>query len=109
MDVNLARVSKREPGMNAVEVMTSESQERMLAIVQPEKLHEVLDLARKWEIRAMVVGRVTDSDRFRVFDGLFDALGVPGENASPPIGDTAPEISSDQEPVADVPVGSLGD
>jgi phosphoribosylformylglycinamidine synthase len=109
MDVDLTRVAKREPGMNAVEVMTSESQERMLAIVEPARLDEVLDLARKWEIRATVVGRVTDSDRFRVFDGSFDALGVPGENPAPPIGDTAPEVSSDREPVADVPVGSLGD
>jgi phosphoribosylformylglycinamidine synthase len=109
MDVDLARVAKREPGMNAVEVMTSESQERMLAIVEPARLDEVLELARKWEIRATVVGRVTATDRFRVFDGLFDALGVPGENPAPPIGDTAPEVSSDREPVADVPVGSLGD
>ena len=38
MDVDLARVPKREPGMNGVEVMTSESQERMLAIVTPEHL-----------------------------------------------------------------------
>ena len=80
MDVDLARVAKREPGMNAVEMMTSESQERMLAIVEPAQLDAVLELARKWEIRATVVGRVTDSDRFRVFDGMFDALGVPGEN-----------------------------
>jgi phosphoribosylformylglycinamidine synthase len=109
MDVDLARVSKREPGMNAVEVMTSESQERMLAIVEPGRLDEVLELARKWEIRATVVGRVTDSDRFRVFDGSFDALGVPGENPAPPIGDEPPAVSSDREPVADVPVGSLGD
>jgi phosphoribosylformylglycinamidine synthase len=109
MDVDIARVAKREPGMNAVEVMTSESQERMLAIVEPDRLDDVLELARKWEIRAMVVGRVTDTDRFRVFDGTFDALGVPGENPAPPIGDTAPDVSSDREPVADVPVGSLGD
>ena len=109
MDVDLARVSKREPGMNGVEVMTSESQERMLAIVEPERLDAVLALARKWEIRATVVGRVTDSDRFRVFDGVFDALGVPGENPQPPVGDTAPVLSSDRAPVADVPVGSLGD
>jgi phosphoribosylformylglycinamidine (FGAM) synthase-like enzyme len=109
MDVDLARVSKREPGMNGVEVMTSESQERMLAIVEPERLAAVLALARKWEIRATVVGRVTDSERFRVFDGLFDALGVPGENPSPPIGDVPPTVSSDRSPVADVPVGSLGD
>src|SRR5438105_9822521 len=109
MDVDIARVAKREPGMNAVEVMTSESQERMLAIVEPSNLDEVLELAGKWEIRATVVGRVTDTDRFRVFDGTFDALGVPGENPVPPIGDAAPLVSSDRAPVADVPVGSLGD
>ena len=80
MDVDVARVAEREPGMNAVEVLTSESQERMLAIVEPAQLDAVLELARRWEIRATVVGRVTDTGRFRVFDGLFDALGVPGEN-----------------------------
>ncbi|MGO9874159.1 MAG: phosphoribosylformylglycinamidine synthase subunit PurL [Acidimicrobiia bacterium] len=109
MDVDVARVAKREPGMNAVEVMTSESQERMLAIVEPDQLDAVMDLARKWEIRATVVGRVTDSDRFRVFDGAFDALGVPGENPSPPIGDERSAVSSDRAPLADVPVASLGD
>ena len=109
MDVDLARVSKREPGMNGVEIMTSESQERMLAIVEPAQLDAVLDLARKWEIRATVVGRVTDSDRFRVFDGVFDALGVPGANPVPPIGDEVSSGSSDRAPLADVPVGSLGD
>src|SRR5437660_407863 len=68
MDVDVARVAKREPGMNPVEIMTSESQERMLAIVEPAKLDAVLDLARRWEIRAMVVGRVTDTARFRVYE-----------------------------------------
>src|SRR5438105_9225520 len=80
MDVDIARVAKREPGMNAVEVMTSESQERMLAIVEPPNLDEVLALCARWEIRAMVVGRVTGTGRFRVYDGTFDALGVPGHN-----------------------------
>jgi phosphoribosylformylglycinamidine (FGAM) synthase-like enzyme len=109
MDVDVARVPKREPGMNPVEVMTSESQERMLAIVEPAKLDAVLALARRWEIRATVVGRVTSEKRFRVFDGLFDAVGVPGENPAPPIGDDAPAVSSDRAPIADVPVESLGD
>ncbi len=109
MDVDIARVAKREPGMNAVEVMTSESQERMLAIVEPSKLDTVLALARRWEIRATVVGRVTDSQRFRVYDGWFDAAGVPGENPSPPVGDTAPAVTSDASALADVPVESLGD
>ena len=109
MDVDVARVAKREPGMNPVEVMTSESQERMLAIVTPENLDEVLALCERWEIRATVIGRVTDTARFRVFDGLFDAVGVPGENPHAPRGDTAPVASSDRLPIADVPVESLGD
>jgi phosphoribosylformylglycinamidine synthase len=93
MDVDIARVSRREPGMNAVEVMTSESQERMLVIVQPDSLDEVLGLCERWEIEASVVGRVTDTKRFRVYDGLFDRDGADG----------------DATPVADVPVESLGD
>jgi phosphoribosylformylglycinamidine synthase len=86
MDVDVAAVERREPGMNAVEVMTSESQERMLVIVRPDDLAEVLGLCARWEIRASVVGRVTSSGRFRVFDGGFES-----------------------GPLADVPVGSLGD
>jgi len=109
MDVDVARVAKREPGMNAVEVLTSESQERMLAIVEPGNLDAVLALAERWEIRATVVGRVTDSGRFRVFDGLFDAIGVPGMNPEPPRGDRPAPTSSDRPPIADIPCESLGD
>jgi len=92
MDVDVARVRRREPGMSAVEVMTSESQERMLVIVQPGDLDEVLGLCARWEIDAAVVGQVTDSGRFRVYDGAFDDPGANG-------GDVA---------LADVPVESLG-
>ena len=109
MDVDVARVAKREPGMNPVEVLTSESQERMLAIVEPGNLDAVLELAQRWEVRATVVGRVNETDRFRVYDGLFDAIGVPGANPAPPRGDVPPVATSDQQPVADVPAGSLGD
>ncbi len=93
MDVDIARVATREPRMTPVEIMTSESQERMLAIVTPDDLDEVLALCERWEIRATVVGRVTDAGRFRVYDGVFDA----------------PDNSDDAVPLADVPVGSLGD
>ncbi len=109
MDVDIARVTRREPGMNAVEVMTSESQERMLAIVRPRDLDEVLALCARWEIQATVVGTVNDTDRFRVYDGTFDALGVPGENPAPPAGEPPRPVSSDNPPLADMPVGSLGD
>ena len=109
MDLDAARVARREPGMNSVELLTSESQERMLAIVEPEHLDAVLELAQRWEVRAEVVGRVTDGDRFRVFNGVFDAWGVPGHAPAPPPGDEPVPASSDGPPEADVPAGSLGD
>ncbi len=109
MDVDAARVRKREPGMSPVEVLTSESQERMLAIVRPADLEEVLGLCERWEIAASVVGRVTSTGRFRVYEGLFDAVGVPGANPAPPAGDAPPTVSSDRHPIANVPVESLGD
>jgi phosphoribosylformylglycinamidine synthase len=72
MDVDLTAVPLREPGMTPPEIMTSESQERMLAIVRPGDLDAVLGVCRRWEVRATVVGRVTGGDRLRVrrgFDG----------------------------------------
>ncbi|HQU25904.1 MAG TPA: phosphoribosylformylglycinamidine synthase subunit PurL [Acidimicrobiales bacterium] len=59
MDVDVTAVPLREAGMAPWEVMTSESQERMLAIVRPEDLDAVAALCRRWEVRSAVVGRVT--------------------------------------------------
>ncbi|HMK97011.1 MAG TPA: phosphoribosylformylglycinamidine synthase subunit PurL, partial [Acidimicrobiales bacterium] len=69
MDVNVAAVPLREPGLEPFEIMTSESQERMLAIVTPAALDEVLAICRQWEVRATVVGRVTSTCRLRILDG----------------------------------------
>ncbi|HKA04785.1 MAG TPA: phosphoribosylformylglycinamidine synthase subunit PurL, partial [Acidimicrobiales bacterium] len=66
MDVDVDVVPRREPGMEPYEVMTSESQERMLAIVTPDAVDEVLAICGRWEVRATVIGRVTDSGRLRV-------------------------------------------
>ncbi|MGH9165610.1 MAG: phosphoribosylformylglycinamidine synthase subunit PurL [Acidimicrobiales bacterium] len=68
MDVYVSEVHQREPGMAAFEVMTSESQERMLAIVEPAALAEVLAVCERWDVRASVVGTVTGSGRLRVLD-----------------------------------------
>ncbi|MEO7556213.1 MAG: AIR synthase-related protein, partial [Acidimicrobiales bacterium] len=68
MDVYVSEVPQREPGMEPFEVLTSESQERMLAIVTPEHLEEVLAIAARWEIRASVVGTVTGSGLLRVLE-----------------------------------------
>jgi phosphoribosylformylglycinamidine synthase II len=93
MDVDLARVPRREPHMTPIEVMTSESQERMLAIVEPRHLDEVLALCSRWEIRAAVVGYVTATKRFRVYDGSFDDTDRRGAAFA----------------LADVPASSLGE
>ncbi|MFZ4516933.1 MAG: phosphoribosylformylglycinamidine synthase subunit PurL [Microthrixaceae bacterium] len=74
MDVTVDEVPLRQPGMEPFEVMTSESQERMLAIVTPERLDEVLAIAEKWEVRATVIGTVTGSGRLRVVDAAGEAL-----------------------------------
>src|SRR6202521_5138097 len=69
MDVNVRAVHPREEGMEPFEIMTSESQERMLAIVTPEHLDRVLATCARWEIVARVVGKVTDTGRLRILDG----------------------------------------
>jgi phosphoribosylformylglycinamidine synthase II len=70
MDFDVAAVPRREEGMEPFEVMTSESQERMLAIVEPEGLERVLEICDQWEIRATVVGRVTEGGALRIREGL---------------------------------------
>jgi phosphoribosylformylglycinamidine synthase len=68
MDVRVSEVPQREAGMQPFEVMTSESQERMLAIVEPQHLDEVLSICRHWDVSAAVVGTVTAGGRLRVLD-----------------------------------------
>jgi len=67
MDVDLDAVHLRELDMTPGEILMSESQERMLAIVTPEDLEEVLALAEKWEIAASAIGHVNPSKQLRVF------------------------------------------
>ena len=66
MDIDVARVPLREPGMEPFEIMVSESQERMLAVVAPERVDEVLALCEKWEVHGTAIGEVTEGGRFRV-------------------------------------------
>ena len=69
VDIDVAKVPRREPGMQPWEVMISESQERMLAIVTPANLDEVLAVCERWEVQAAVIGTVTGTGRYRIFDG----------------------------------------
>jgi phosphoribosylformylglycinamidine synthase len=69
LDIDVSAVPLREADMEPFEIMISESQERMLCVVEPERLHEVLALCEHWDVRATVIGEVTDSKHLRVFDG----------------------------------------
>ncbi len=67
IDLRLDRVPLREEGMEPWEVMISESQERMVAVVRPEMLDAVLAVCDRWELHRAVVGEVTDSGLLRAF------------------------------------------
>jgi phosphoribosylformylglycinamidine synthase subunit PurL len=69
IDIDVARVPLREDDMEPFEVMVSESQERMLAVVEPERAHEVLALCERWQTGAAVIGEVTGSGALRIFRG----------------------------------------
>ena len=66
MHLDLDSVHLREPEMEPFEVMISESQERMMAVVEPGRLAEVLEVCERWELSASVVGEVTASPRVEV-------------------------------------------
>ncbi|MCY3961329.1 MAG: phosphoribosylformylglycinamidine synthase subunit PurL [bacterium] len=99
MDVDVAAVPRREPGMEPFEVLTSESQERMLAIVATDGLAEVLAICDRWDVQAAVVGRVTDSGQLRVRDG-FDGP-VLGELPAASLHEEAPLYDRPRHPPAD--------
>ncbi len=69
VDIDVSKVPRREEGMEPYEVMISESQERMLAIVRPENLEEAVSICQRWGVEATVIGKVTDTSLLRVFDG----------------------------------------
>ena len=94
MDVDVTAVPLRELGMQPYEIMTSESQERMLAIVTPEDWPLVAELCAKWEVQANVVGRVVEAQR--------DAEGEP-------VAILRIRRGFDGEVLAEVPAASLAD
>jgi len=66
IEIELDRVPQREAGMNSYEIMLSESQERMLVIVQAGRESEIEGIFAKWDLHAARVGRVTDTGRMLV-------------------------------------------
>src|SRR3712207_194205 len=80
IEIETDRIPLRESGMEPTEVMISESQERMLAVVEPEKVDEVLWIAERYELVGAVVGRVGDHGDLRVIHHGEVAGAVPAEH-----------------------------
>ena len=66
MRIELDKVPLRAANMTPAEILSSESQERMCAVVAPENVDAFLAVCRKWEVLATVIGEVTDGDRLLI-------------------------------------------
>jgi phosphoribosylformylglycinamidine synthase subunit PurL len=69
IEIDVERVPLRNPDLEPFEVMVSESQERMLAVVEPHRLDAVVALCERWQTSASVIGEVTESERIVVRRG----------------------------------------
>ncbi|QLH23162.1 phosphoribosylformylglycinamidine synthase subunit PurL [Streptomyces sp. Rer75] len=67
MRVELDTVPLRDSSLSPEEILMSESQERMCAIVTPEKADRFLEICEKWDVIATVIGEVTDGERLEIF------------------------------------------
>ncbi len=79
--VDLDAIPRREPGMAPFEVMISESQERMIAIVRPDRYESVAAICARWGLPCAVIGRVTDDGAITVVRGGLAADGRPNPAA----------------------------
>jgi phosphoribosylformylglycinamidine synthase len=79
--VDLDAIPRREQGMAPFEVMISESQERMLAIVRRDRLDAVVEICARWGLPAALIGQVTDDGLVTVVAGGVDLRGMPRPGA----------------------------
>ena len=105
IDVHLDRVPLREEGMEPWEVMVSESQERMVAVVRPAMLEAAQDILDRWELRHAVVGEVTTTGALRAFWGDRCVGEIPARLLT----DECPryEVAAEPRPATPVP-GAAG-
>jgi phosphoribosylformylglycinamidine synthase subunit PurL len=89
IEIDLAKVPKREPGMTPYEIMLSESQERMLIIAKRGKENLVREIFDKWDVPCAEIGRVTDDGIMRVRNNGSIAAEIPAK----PLADEAPVYS----------------
>ena len=96
IEIDLAKVPKREPGMTPYEILLSESQERMLIIAKRGKENLVREIFAKWDVPCAEIGRVTDDGMMRVRNNDAIAAEIPAK----PLAEEAPLYSREATPVA---------
>ena len=89
IEIDLAKVPKREPGMTPYEILLSESQERMLIIAKRGKENLVREIFDKWDVPWAEIGRVTDDGMMRVRNNGSIAAEIPAK----PLAEEAPLYS----------------
>ncbi len=77
MSIHLDRVPLRDSTLSPEEILMSESQERMMAVVEPSKIEEFMAIAERWDVEATVLGDVTDGTTLQVFWGAELIVDVP--------------------------------
>jgi phosphoribosylformylglycinamidine synthase II len=103
IDVHLDRVPLREEGMEPWEVMISESQERMVAMVRPQMLDAVVEVLDRWELGHAVIGGVTRTGELRAF-WHGDLVGaIPARLLT----DECPRYQVEREPRAPAPAREI--
>jgi phosphoribosylformylglycinamidine synthase len=107
VDVHLDRVPLREVGLEPWEIMISESQERMVAVVEPERFDEVHAACARWELPCTVIGEVTDHGELRAYFEDDVVGSIPAELLT----DECPryEVEQRAHPVARAPVAPVND
>jgi phosphoribosylformylglycinamidine synthase subunit PurL len=86
-ELDLDAVPQREPDMEPFEILTSESQERMLAVVSPEDVDRVIEVCRRWGLAVATVGRLTSGDSLRASHRGAPVAAVPAAS----LADEGPE------------------
>jgi phosphoribosylformylglycinamidine synthase subunit PurL len=104
MDVALDRVPLRDPTLAPEEILMSESQERMMAVVEPDKLEAFLVVCGKWDVTATVIGQVSDTGRLRMWWHQDQIVDLPPRTAAHegPVYERPIERPLDQDAVVEV-------
>ncbi len=100
IQLNLDKVPQREDGMTAYEMMLSESQERMLMVIQPGKEKLAYDIFEKWELDVAMIGKTTDTGRLVLKHNRKKVCDIP----IAPLADDAPNYDRPHVPTEKRPI-----